>query len=111
MPIIETVNQIDFHRAFLRMNRAKQMGGVAGCDALFDHLEEVYGEDGETWELDVIGLCCDFTQYDDLGEMLDEYMAVDIEQIVDNTTVITYTETVLEGTKLITYDRFIVQDY
>lgn len=36
----------------------------AGLSALFDYLEEMEQDTGEEWELDVIALCCDFTESD-----------------------------------------------
>ena len=110
MPIIQTVSQYDFHRAFLCMNRAKQMGGAAGCDALFDYLDDIYDDNGETLELDVIGLCCEFSQYEDKDAMLSDYGVESVEELDALMTVITYTETVLEGTKLVEYERYIVHD-
>ncbi len=34
-----------------------------GLEALFDFLEETEADTGEEFELDVIGLCCDFSEY------------------------------------------------
>lgn len=61
-----------------------------GLCALFDYLEEL-GEDlGEDLELDVIAICCDFSQYEDLKEFQDNYgdEYASVEDIEDHTTVI-----------------------
>jgi len=36
----------------------------AGLKALFAHFEEMESDQGEEFELDVIAICCDFTEYD-----------------------------------------------
>ena len=44
-----------------------------GLTALFEYLEEFEDATGEEIELDVIGLCCDYCEYDNLKEFQDEY--------------------------------------
>ena len=44
-----------------------------GLTALFEHLEEFEDATGEEIELDVIGLFCDYCEYDNLKEFNDEY--------------------------------------
>lgn len=74
----------------------------AGLCALFDYLEEYEDSTGQEIELDVIGLCCEFTEYKDLEEFQqaygDEYET--IEDIEDATTVIRIDD-----------EAFIIQDF
>ena len=51
-----------FADAFRRMGREDQFSREA-LEALFNYLEEYEQDTGEDIELDVIGLCCDFTEY------------------------------------------------
>ena len=44
-----------------------------GLDALFDYLEDYEDSTGEEIELDPIGLCCEFTEYENLDEIKAEY--------------------------------------
>ena len=44
-----------------------------GLQALFEYLEQYEDDTGEEIELDVIGLCCEFYQYDNLKEFQDDY--------------------------------------
>ena len=44
-----------------------------GLTALFEYLEEFEDATGEEIELDVIGLCCDYCEYDNLKEFQNEY--------------------------------------
>ena len=44
-----------------------------GLSALFEHLEELERDLGEETELDVIALCCDWTEYRDAIEAAEAY--------------------------------------
>ena len=50
-----------FQRAFERMDRANQFSRE-GLETLFDYLEAYEDGTGEEIELDVIALCCDYTE-------------------------------------------------
>jgi len=65
----QTVNEYDFVRSFDEMNRESNFSR-AGRFALFEYLEEVYGDD---YELDVIGICCSFDEYKSLEEYNEAY--------------------------------------
>ena len=45
----------------------------SGLKALFDYLEDLEQDTGEELELDVISLCCDFTEYNDVHEFVADY--------------------------------------
>ena len=62
----QIVNEYDFTRAFDIMGRGDQFT-FHGLQALFEWLEECYHE-GEGVQLDVIGLCCEWTQYKSIAE-------------------------------------------
>lgn len=85
-----TVNRSDFHNAFKDMGRGEQFS-YDGLDALFDWLEVYEENTGTEVELDVIALCCDFTEYANLAEFHQDYNAEDypdIESIDEATPVI-----------------------
>lgn len=97
----QTVYFNDFVDAFQSMNR-KEAYSYEGKRALFDYLEEYEESTGEETELDVIALCCEYTEYDDLAELQKNYSDIEtMEDLEEHTTVIK-----IEGT-----DRFIIQDY
>lgn len=80
-----------------------------GLRALFDYLE-AYGEDtGEEVELDVIAICCDFTEYENLAEFQENYGDgyETLEDIEQNTVVLPLNG---EGYILDT-DGFIIHDF
>lgn len=80
--IIKTIDLYDFRRAFADYDRADQFS-YEGLEALFDWLEELSVETGEPYELDVIALCCEFTEYSDLSEIQANYSSTDIDSIED----------------------------
>ena len=83
-----TVDLYDFHEAF-RRGRDTQFSDD-GLDALFYYLEDVEHSTGEEIELDVIALCCDYNEYENLEAFRaahgDGYET--IEDIERDTTVI-----------------------
>jgi hypothetical protein len=55
-----TVTRSDFHRAFEAIRPSNF--SYAALDALFDHFEELEQGAGIEIELDVIAICCEFTE-------------------------------------------------
>ena len=45
----------------------------AALEALFAHFDEMEREQGEEFELDVIAICCDWTEYDSAIEAAEAY--------------------------------------
>ena len=71
-----TVQLHDFRSAFHRMNRADNFS-YEGLELLFNHLEELEQDTGEEIELDVIGLCCEYSE--ESPETIADYYSVDVE--------------------------------
>jgi hypothetical protein len=57
----QTVNNTDFHSAFGYMNRLNNFTYEAR-NALFEYLEQLEEDTGVEYELDVIALCCEYSQ-------------------------------------------------
>lgn len=90
--IIQTIEKSDFRDAFIKMGRKDQFS-YEGLSTLFDFLEEIYED--QTYELDVIALCCDYTEltHDELIREYNsdqEYESLDelLDYLNDNTTVL-----------------------
>lgn len=96
----KTVNLNDFRQEFEDMGRGDQFGSAA-LGALFDYLERLEEDCGQEMELDVIAICCEWTEYDsedliaDYGYLLDrddmdeeEYLEALLATLQENTTVI-----------------------
>ena len=88
-----TINEYEFEQAFKKMD--KDNYSYDGYRALYEFLDDVCSSDDKGFELDVIGICCDFTEYENLKEFQSEYyddVAGDkfetIEEIEEETIVI-----------------------
>ena len=102
----QNINEYQFRRAF-ETSRPNNFS-YEGLRALFDYLEQYEEETGQELELDVIAICCDFTEYEDLKEFQGEYFDnvkgdkyEDIEEIEQETIVIPIPDT----------DGFIIQQF
>ena len=70
--MIQTINEYQFSDAFHKMGRGEQFS-YEGLKALYDYLEDYEDSTGEQIELDVIALCCDYTEYEDLEAFQEDY--------------------------------------
>ena len=97
-----TVSNSDFHDRFRTMGRENQFTYEAK-NALFDYLKR-YEEDCEQEvELDVIALCCEYDEYEDIEEFWKDYdkeTYPTLDDLEDYTTVIRFG-----------VDSFIVQQF
>ena len=70
-----TINESKFLDQFRLQGRSDEFSSNA-LRALYNHLEEVFGEDSEyEYDLDVIGLCCEFTEYENALDAAKNYSA------------------------------------
>ena len=101
----QTIDVYGFRRAFERTDRKDQFS-LRGLTALFDWLEEYEEDTGEEVELDVIALCCDYSEFDDLEDFQKQYSYDydDMESVEQETTVIYLGDT--DGS-----DGFIIQQF
>ena len=72
--MIQTVYLSDFRDAFQRMDRGNQFS-YEGLELLYDYLEEC----DESMELDVIAICCDFSECS-IDEFLDSYSDIELDE-------------------------------
>ena len=84
----KTINKYDFERAF-KESRPKSFS-YAGLDALYKYFEEYEEATDIEIELDVIAICCQYTEYENLEEFNIDYDTnmKSIEDISDFTEVI-----------------------
>ncbi len=91
--LVKNVTFYDFLEEFKNHGRENQFS-YEGKKALYDYLEQLSEDLGESIELDIIGICCDYTEYDSLEQFIDDYGYTigedidNIEDIRDYTTVI-----------------------
>jgi hypothetical protein len=70
----QTITESGFHQAFHNAGRADQFSRAARS-ALFEYLEDIEAGCGEEIELDVIGICCDFSEHANAIEWAKDYFA------------------------------------
>ena len=86
----QPIDVYGFRRAFERTDRKDQFS-YEGLEALFNWLEQYEEDIGEEMELDVIAICCDFSEYESLEEFHKDYDAdtyADWDKIAEYTSVI-----------------------
>uniref|UniRef100_A0A6M3LBD9 Uncharacterized protein n=1 Tax=viral metagenome TaxID=1070528 RepID=A0A6M3LBD9_9ZZZZ len=81
----QTVNFYDFERAFVTANRADSFS-YHGKRALFDYLEELGDSGGADIELDVVAICCDFSEYKSALEAVADYDFTPLQYCDDEET-------------------------
>ena len=95
----KTISKNEFVRAFDDYYRSENFS-VAGREALFDYLEMLEEETGSEIELDVIAICCEYTEYENFEELQKNYNVEDMEELAQNTSIIQVND-----------ESFIIQDY
>lgn len=68
----KTISKSEFRDAFHNMGRWEQFS-YEWLGALYDYIESIDSETGSETELDVIALCCEFTEYENLQEFQKDY--------------------------------------
>jgi|SRR5690554_1260719 len=87
--LVKKVSFYDFLKEFEEFGREDQFS-YEEKEALYNYLNELAEDLGEPIELDVVGICYDFTEYDSLEEFNHDYQLDldDIDDVQDYTTVI-----------------------
>jgi len=73
-----TINFSDFCDAFFNSGRKDQFS-YYGKKALFEYIESVEQDTGDETELDIISLCCEFTEFDTAFEAAKDCSGFTIE--------------------------------
>lgn len=103
--LVKKVSFYDFLEEFKRHGRENQFSYEAKR-ALFEYLNELSEDLGEPIELDIIALCCEFSEYQSLQDFNNDYsysLGHDVDCIND---IYNYT-TVIQIDK----NSFIIQDF
>jgi hypothetical protein len=74
-----TIDLNGFKNAFANLGRIDNFSH-SGLQALFNHLEDIEQVGGGEIELDVVSLCCDFTEFDSALEAAKEFTRFTIDQ-------------------------------
>jgi len=72
--IVQTVNENQFIDAFRTWDTYKNNFSYEGLRALYEYLEEVAEcMDSGQVELDVVAICCDYTEFENLKDFQEQY--------------------------------------
>ena len=96
------VTESTFIDAFKQSDTRKNQFSYEGLKALFEYFEEYEDSTGEELEFDMIAICCEYTEYDNLKELNNNYSKQykDLEGLREETDVI-----------VVDYDKFIIRDF
>ena len=82
MPIVQTVNEHQFIDAFKTWDTYKNNFSYEGLKALYEELEQVAEcMDNGTVELDVVAICCDYSEFENFKDFQEQYSNLDIKHI------------------------------
>ena len=88
--IIDTVNEYSFTEAFEKIR--PDNFSYEGQKALYEYLEDLSEDIGTPIELDVIAICCEYSEHENFEELKEYYSCShdfeDVESLRDYTTVI-----------------------
>ena len=79
----QTVDFQNFRDTFRAYDRVDQFSRE-GLELLFDHLEEMERDNGVEAELDVVALCCDYSE--DTPESIAQDYRIDLDGVDDDDT-------------------------
>jgi len=99
--MIQEITQSQFKDAFIKMGR-KDNFSFEGLSVLYDFLNGAYEGTDQEYKLDVIALCCDFTEYESFEDFKKDYgqSYQSIEDLENDTQVL-----------MIDQQRFIIQNF
>ena len=93
--MITNVNFCEFCDSFKVYDRQDNFT-YAGKKALFDYLEQYEQDTGKQVQMDIIALCCEYTEYADIATVISEYDCIDnIDDLQDHTMVIEFDEGII----------------
>ena len=82
------INEHDFINAFKSWDTYKNSFSYDGLRALFEHLEEFDGSE-LGMELDVVSICCEYTEYTSVDACLEYYDHIkNCDELYENTTLL-----------------------
>ena len=76
--MIYEINKTEFIEAFSKWHGGdyKNNFSYEGLDEMYDYFDEI-----EEYELDMVGICCNYSEYENLAEIQEQY--ADIETVDD----------------------------
>ena len=79
----QTINENEFITAFRNNGTYKINFSYEGLKALYNYFVELEAELNEDLELDIISICCEYTEYENFEEIKEAYNNLNIKTIED----------------------------
>lgn len=97
----KTITENDFVRSFDEYNRPNNFS-VKARKELFQYLEEMEADTGTEFELDPIAFCCEYTEYDSIKDVIEDFKHLDDFEFCE--TPDHYREVFSDYTQVITWE-------
>ena len=98
----QSITRADFVGWFWGSDTYKRNFSYDGLNSLFDYFEELEEDMGQEIDFDPIAICCEFSEYENLEEIKNNYDCIEnYEDLENNTSII----------KIENTDRLIIQDF
>ena len=98
----QSVTRFDFVDWFRGSDTYKRNFSYDGLNSLFDYFEELEEDMGKEIEFDPVAICCEYSEYENLEEIKNNYDCIEnYEDLENNTSII----------KIENTDRLIIQDF
>ena len=81
------INSFDFVNIFKKSDTYKNNFSNLGLYYLYKHLENYEEETEETIIVDMVAICCEFTEYENIEDIMSDY-GLSAEEIYNSTEVI-----------------------
>jgi hypothetical protein len=101
-----TITEYNFIDAFITMNRGSQFTYEAKA-ALYEYYTGMEEETGTEIELDIIAICCEMSEYENLEAYNNDYDVVESVEDIENLTTVIY----ILDTNGNRRDNFIILNY
>ena len=98
------ISKYHFTNWFLSSDTYKNNFSYEGLNSLFDYFEQLEEDMDNQIDFDPVAICCDYSEYENLKEIKENYSSVEINNIDDlryHTSVIEIEDT----------NRLIIQDF
>ena len=98
------ISKYHFTNWFLSSDTYKNNFSYEGLNSLFDYFEQLEEDMDNQIDFDPVAICCDYSEYENLDEIKENYSSVEINNIDD----LRYHTSVIE---IENTDRLIIQDF
>jgi hypothetical protein len=98
------ISRYHFTNWFLSNDTYKNNFSYEGLSSLFDYFEQIEEDMDKETEFDPVAICCEFSEYENLDEIKENYSSVEINNIDD----LRYHTNVIE---IDDSDKLIIQDF